>query len=196
MNRNVLTFHMKNIGPLIRVWVSTVFRFIVIVKTHTHIFAGIPRLEQGTIVLETIMIPISPYTYNCAIHHIRTAPMSPKLYFFTIMPWAMGEGTCGKGWGRTTIFGFSVRRIDLLCYLPISRRAEYSKLIQNCTLNLADWFLPWRIYSPFEQKTGLEPATPTLARSCSANWAISAYVEREGFESPNPKGSGFTVRCV
>ena len=29
--------------------------------------AGIPRLEQGTIVLETIMIPISPYTYTRTI---------------------------------------------------------------------------------------------------------------------------------
>ena len=26
----------------------------------------------------------------------------------------------------------------------------------------------------FERKTGLEPATPTLARSCSTNWAIFA----------------------
>ena len=27
----------------------------------------------------------------------------------------------------------------------------------------------------FERKTGLGPATPTLARLCSTNWAISAY---------------------
>ena len=27
-----------------------------------------------------------------------------------------------------------------------------------------------------ERKTGLEPATPTLARSCSTNWAISAVI--------------------
>ncbi len=27
-----------------------------------------------------------------------------------------------------------------------------------------------------ERKTGLEPATPTLARSCSTNWAIFAYL--------------------
>ena len=27
----------------------------------------------------------------------------------------------------------------------------------------------------FERKTGLEPATPTLARSCSTNWAIFAF---------------------
>ena len=65
------------------------------------------------------MIPISPYTYNCTIHHIRTVPMSPQLYCFTIMSGAVGEDTRGKEWSRTTIFGFSVRRIDLLCYLPI-----------------------------------------------------------------------------
>ena len=29
-----------------------------------------------------------------------------------------------------------------------------------------------------ERKTGLEPATPTLARSCSTNWAIFAYYNR------------------
>ena len=34
---------------------------------------------------------------------------------------------------------------------------------------------PWG--ARFERKTGLEPATPTLARSCSTNWAIFALVE-------------------
>ena len=40
-----------------------------------------------------------------------------------------------------------------------------------------------------ERKTGLEPATPTLARLCSTNWAISAinksnHVKRRRLELP------------
>ena len=115
-------------------------------------FAGIPRFEQGTIVLETIMIPISPYTYTCTIHHIRTVPMSPQLCYFALMSGAVGEDTRGKGWSRTTILGFSVRCIDQLCYLPIS--AESRGLDPHTfhrTHNLADWFLAFRIYSPLRK---------------------------------------------
>ena len=78
--------------------------------------------------------------------------MSPKLCCFTFMSGAEGEDTRGKGWSRTTIIGFSVRCIDLLCYLPILRRAEVSNLIRCRTHNLADWFLAFRIYSPFENR--------------------------------------------
>ena len=42
--------------------------------------------------------------------------------------------------------------------------------------------------SKYERKTGLGPATPTLARLCSTNWAISAYqiitVKRRRLELP------------
>ena len=42
-----------------------------------------------------------------------------------------------------------------------------------------------------ERKTGLEPATPTLARSCSTNWAIFAYFKRTSSEkrdsNPRPR---------
>ena len=34
----------------------------------------------------------------------------------------------------------------------------------------------WDTRVKWERKTGLEPATPTLARLCSTNWAIFAYV--------------------
>lgn len=35
---------------------------------------------------------------------------------------------CGKEWSRTTIFGFSVRRIDLLCYLSKKPRTTPSAM--------------------------------------------------------------------
>ena len=41
--------------------------------------------------------------------------------------------------------------------------------------------------SAFERKTRLELATPTLARLCSTNWAISAFCPCSGRES-NPYG--------
>ena len=36
-----------------------------------------------------------------------------------------------------------------------------------------------------ERKTGLEPATPTLARSCSTKWATSANKKNFGVARPN-----------
>lgn len=118
-------------------------------------FAGQPGLEPRPPVLETGILPIKLLTYTCTIHHIRTVPMSPKLCYFTFMSGAEGEDTRGKGWSRTTIIGFSVRCIDLLCYLPILRRAEVSNLIRCRTHNLADWFLAFRIYSPFKKPSKL-----------------------------------------
>ena len=53
---------------------------------HTHMSAGQLGLEPRSLVLETNILPIKLLTYTRTIHHIRTVPMSPKLYFFTIMP--------------------------------------------------------------------------------------------------------------
>ncbi len=47
--------------------------------------------------------------------------------------------------------------------------------------------LPAELRRLMERKTRLELATPTLARSCSTNWATSAYCRRWEFWNPDPR---------
>ena len=61
--------------------------------------------------------------------------------------------------------GLNGHKILSLACLPVppSRQLEFN----------------WYFFLPMqkkERKTGLEPATPTLARSCSTNWATFAFV--------------------
>ena len=49
--------------------------------------------------------------------------------------------SCGKGWNRTTIVGFSVRCIDQLCYLPncafcYGERTNSSRIVYNVLIEI------------------------------------------------------------
>ena len=73
---------------------------------------------------------------------------------------------CGpeKGWKRKWSHGFS------------DGRRNYKKTSLYRTHSEAKNFILWKKLNIIERKTRLELATPTLARSCSTNWAISAYI--------------------
>lgn len=54
--------------------------------------------------------------------------------------------SCGKGWNRTTIVGFSVRCIDQLCYLPncafcYGERTNSSRIVYNVLIEILQDYL-------------------------------------------------------
>ena len=97
---------------------------------------------------------------------------------------------CTEG-GSQSVYRFYVdvkqKTPKLIRVLMYSRR-DLNPHAQKEHRILSPACLPFHHSSIDERETGFEPATPTLARSCSTNWATFAiWVGSEAFCQPRPR---------